>query len=322
MKAMRVEEFGGPGKLRLVELPEPQAGPGQLVVQVEAAGVNFIDVYHRTGLYPNPLPLVLGQEGAGRVTAVGAGVTRFREGDRVAWANLPGSYSERVLLPAERVVAVPAGLDLRSAAAVMLQGMTAHYLCTDTYPLAPGRTCLVHAAAGGVGLLLVQMAKARGARVLGTVGSPEKARLAREAGADETILYDQEDFREAVKRHTGGRGVDVVYDSVGRSTWEGSLDSLAPRGMLVFFGNASGPVPPIEPLLLTRKGSLFLTRPSLGHYVADRASLEARAAAVLGAVQDGSLAVRVDRSFPLAQAAEAHRALEARETTGKLLLLP
>ena len=322
MKAIRVEEFGGPGKLRLVELPEPQAAPGQLVVQVEAAGVNFIDVYHRTGLYPNPLPLVLGQEGAGRVTAVGAGVTGFREGDRVAWANLPGSYAERVLLPAERVVAVPAGLDQRSAAAVMLQGMTAHYLCTDTYPLAPGRTCLVHAAAGGVGLLLVQMAKARGARVLGTVGSPEKARLAREAGADETILYDQEDFREAVKRHTGGRGVDVVYDSVGRSTWEGSLDSLAPRGMLVFFGNASGPVPPIEPLLLTRKGSLFLTRPSLGHYVADRASLEARAAAVLGAVLDGSLAVRVDRSFPLAQAAEAHRALEARETTGKLLLLP
>jgi len=322
MKAIRIDAFGGPENLRLVELPEPQPGAGQLLVEVEAAGVNFIDVYHRSGLYPNALPLVLGQEGAGRVVAVGAGATGFREGDRVAWANVPGGYAERALVPAERAVAVPAGSDLRTAAAVLLQGMTAHYLCTDTYPLGPGRSCLVHAAAGGVGLLLVQLAKARGARVLGTVGNPEKARLAREAGADETILYAQEDFLEAVKRLTAGRGVDVVYDSIGKSTWQRSLDSLALRGMLVCFGNASGPVPPIDPLLLMRKGSLFLTRPSLGHYVADRASLEARAGAVLRAVADGSLKVRVDRVFPLAEAAAAHRALEARETTGKLLLLP
>jgi NADPH2:quinone reductase len=322
MKAIRIEAFGGPEVLRLVELPEPEPGRGQLLVAVEAAGVNFIDVYHRTGLYPSPLPLVPGQEGAGRVVGLGAGVTAFREGDRVAWANVPGGYAERALVPAERAVALPAGGDARTAAAVLLQGMTAHYLCTDTYPLGPDRTCLVHAAAGGVGLLLVQMAKARGARVLATVGSPKKAALAREAGADETILYAQEDFLEAVKRLTAGCGVDVVYDSVGRSTWERSLDSLAPRGLLVLYGNASGPVPPIDPLALARKGSLFLTRPTLIHYVADRASLEARAGAVLGAAADGSLKVRIDRVFPLAEAAAAHRALEARETTGKLLLLP
>jgi NADPH2:quinone reductase len=292
------------------------------VARVEAAGLNFIDVYHRTGLYPNPLPLVPGMEGAGIVAAVGPGVTGWREGDRVAWTGILGSYAERVLLPADRAVALPAGVDTRTAAALMLQGMTAQYLSTSTFPLAPGHTCLVHAAAGGVGLLLVQMAKRRGARVIGTVGTEAKAALAREAGADEVVVYTQEDFLEAVKRLTGGRGVDVVYDSVGKTTAEKSLDCLVPRGMVVFYGNASGPVPPIDPLVLSRKGSLFLTRPTLLHYIADRASLEARAADVLGEAAAGRLEVRIDRTFPLAEAADAHRALEGRQTTGKVLLVP
>ena len=322
MKAIRIEGFGGPDALRLVDVPVPSAGPGQIVVRVEAAGVNFIDVYHRTGLYPNPLPLVPGMEGAGVVAGVGPGVSLFREGDRVAWANVLGSYAEHVLLAAERAVAVPPGLRADTAAAAMLQGMTAHYLCTSTFPLKQGHTCLVHAAAGGVGLLLVQMAKRRGARVIGTVGTEAKAVLAREAGADEVILYAQQDFLEEVKRLTGGRGVDVVYDSVGKTTAEKSLDCLVPRGMMVFYGNASGPVPPIDPLVLSRKGSLFLTRPSLVHYIADRASLEARAADVLGDAAAGRLKVRIDRIYPLAEAAEAHRALEGRQTTGKVLLVP
>jgi NADPH2:quinone reductase len=322
MKAIRIEGFGGPDALRLVDVPVPPAGPGQIVVRVEAAGVNFIDVYHRTGLYPNPLPLVPGMEGAGVVAAVGPGVSLFREGDRVAWANVLGSYAEHVLLAADRAVAVPPGLRADTAAAAMLQGMTAQYLCTSTYPLKKGDTCLVHAAAGGVGLLLVQMAKRRGARVIGTVGTEAKAVLARGAGADEIILYAQEDFLEEVKRLTGGRGVDVVYDSVGKTTAEKSLDCLVPRGMMVFYGNASGPVPPIDPLVLSRKGSLFLTRPSLVHYISDRASLEARAADVLGDAAAGRLKVRIDRIYPLAEAAEAHRALEGRQTTGKVLLVP
>jgi len=322
MRAIRIEGFGGPDALRLADVPVPSAGPGQLVARVEAAGLNFIDVYHRTGLYPNPLPLVPGMEGAGIVAAVGPGVTGWREGDRVAWSGILGSYAERVLLPADRAVALPAGVDTRTAAALMLQGMTAQYLSTSTFPLAPGHTCLVHAAAGGVGLLLVQMAKRRGARVIGTVGTEAKAALAREAGADEIVVYTQEDFLEAVKRLTGGRGVDVVYDSVGKTTAEKSLDCLVPRGMVVFYGNASGPVPPIDPLALSRKGSLFLTRPNLVHYVADRASLEARAADVLGEAASGRLKVRIDRTYPLADAAEAHRALEGRQTTGKVLLIP
>ena len=322
MKAIRIESFGGPDVLRLADVPVPSAGPGQIVVRVEAAGVNFIDVYHRTGLYPNPLPLVPGMEGAGVVAAVGPGASLFREGDRVAWANVLGSYAEHVLLAADRAVAVPPGLRADTAAAAMLQGMTAHYLCTSTFPLAKGHTCLVHAAAGGVGLLLVQMAKGRGARVIGTVGTEAKAVLAREAGADEVVLYTQEDFLDAVKRLTGGRGVEVVYDSVGKTTAEKSLDCLVPRGMMVFYGNASGPVPPIDPLVLSRKGSLFLTRPSLVHYIADRASLEARAADVLGDAAAGRLKVRIDRIYPLAEAAEAHRALEGRQTTGKVLLVP
>ncbi len=322
MKAIQIEGFGGPDVLHLSELPVPSPGPGQIVARVEAAGVNFIDVYHRTGLYANPLPLVPGMEGAGVVTAVGPGVSLLREGTRVAWANVLGSYAEHALLPADRVVAVAPGLPARTVAAAMLQGMTAHYLCTSTFALKRGDTCLVHAAAGGVGLLLVQMAKRRGARVIGTVGTEAKAALAREAGADEVILYTQEDFLVAVLRLTGGRGVEVVYDSVGKTTAERSLDCLAPRGMAVFYGNASGPVPPVDPLVLSRKGSLFLTRPTLAHYIADRASLEARAADVLGDAASGRLQVRIDRTYPLAEAGEAHRALEGRQTTGKVLLVP
>jgi NADPH2:quinone reductase len=322
MKAIRIEAYGGPEVLRYVELPDPQPGAGQLRVRVEAAGVNFIDVYHRTGLYPGSLPLVLGQEGAGVVDGIGPGVSGFREGDRVGWASVPGGYAERALVPAERAVALPEGVDSRTAAALLLQGMTAHYLATSTYPLKPGDTCLVHAAAGGVGLLLLQMAKRRGARVLGTVSTAEKAALAREAGADAVILYTQEDFVQAVKRLTGGRGVEVVYDSVGKATAEKGFDCLVPRGMMVVYGNSSGPMPPIDPLVLSRKGSLFLTRPTLHHYTADRASLEARAGEVLGDAASGRLKVRIDRTYPLAEAAEAHRALEGRRTTGKLLLLP
>jgi NADPH2:quinone reductase len=322
MKAVRIDTFGGPEVLQLVDLPDPTPGPGQLLVQVEAAGVNFIDVYHRTGLYPNPLPVIPGLEGAGIVEVVGPDTSGFREGDRIAWSSVLGSYADRLLLPATRAVLVPRGVDTRTAAALMLQGMTAQYLVTATFPLKAGHTCLVHAAAGGVGLLLVQMARQRGARVFGTVSTEEKAILARRAGADEVILYTREDFLEAVKRLTGSAGVDVVYDSVGRTTFEKSLDCLKPLGMIVFFGNSSGPVPPIDPLALSRKGSLFLTRPNLLHYIADRASLEARAGDVLGAVAAGRLAVRIDRTFPLSEAAAAHRALQGRQTAGKLLLVP
>ncbi|HZO08044.1 MAG TPA: quinone oxidoreductase [Myxococcota bacterium] len=322
MRAIRIEAFGGPEVLRLADVPEPVPGNGEIVVRCEASGINYLDTYHRTGLYPNPLPFVPGMEGAGVVTAVGPEVTLFRVGDRVAWTSAIGSYAASVKMPAEKAVAVPEGVELRTAAAVMLQGMTAHYLTASTFPLAKGHTCLVHAAAGGVGLLLVQMAKQRGARVIGTVGSEAKAALARAAGADELILYRSEDFLAAVKRLTNGRGVDVVYDGVGKETAPKSLDCLALRGMMVFFGNASGPVGPIDPLVLSQKGSLFLTRPTLFHYVADRASLEARAADVLGQVAAKRLDVRIDRSFPLAEAASAHQALESRQTTGKLLLVP
>jgi NADPH2:quinone reductase len=322
MRAIRVESFGGPEVLRLQEVPDPAPGPGQLLVRVEAAGLNFIDVYHRTGLYPNPLPFTPGLEGAGLVVAVGPDASGFREGERVAWTSALGTYAERVLVPAAQAVRVPEGVETRVAAAAMLQGMTAHYLSTSTYPLKPGDACVVHAAAGGVGLLLVQMAKQRGARVFATVSSGEKAALARGAGADEAILYTHEDFLAAVKRLTDGRGVQVVYDSVGQATYEKSLDCLMPRGMLVLYGQSSGPVPPINPLLLSQKGSLFLTRPVLFHYVADRASLEARAGEVLGGIAAGRLKLRIDRTYPLAAAAEAHRALESRATTGKVLILP
>ncbi len=322
MKAIRVTSFGGPEVLRLEDVPIPAPGPGQVLVKVEAAGLNFIDVYHRTGLYANPLPFTPGPEGAGAVAALGPGVSGFRPGDRVAWASGLGSYAEQVVVPAAHLVLVPSGVDTRTAAALMLQGMTAHYLSESTYPLKAGDTCLVHAAAGGVGLLLVQMAKRRGARVFGTVSTDEKAALARGAGADEVIRYTQQDFLAEVKRLTEGRGVQVVYDSVGQATFDKSLDCLAPRGILVLFGQSSGPVPSFNPSLLAAKGSLFLTRPTLFHYVADRASLEARAGAVLGAAASGRLTVRIERTFPLAEAAEAHRTLEGRKTTGKVLLLP
>jgi NADPH2:quinone reductase len=322
MKAIRVVSHGGPEVLQLADLPDPSPGSGQLLVRVEAAGLNFIDTYHRTGLYPIPLPFTLGLEGAGVVAGLGPGVTGFREGDRVAWTRAQGSNAEMVLVPVDQAVAIPEGVDTRTAAAVLLQGLTAQYLCTDTYPLGSGDTCLVHAAAGGVGLLLVQMAKEKGARVFGTVSTEEKAALAREAGADEVILYTREDFLEAVKRFTEGQGVNVVYDSVGKTTAEKSLDCLAPRGMMVFYGNSSGPAPPIDPLTLTQKGSLFLTRPTLFHYIADRASLETQASEVLGRVASGRLKVRIGRTCPLAGTADAHRALEGRETTGKVLLLP
>ncbi len=322
MKAIRIEAFGGPEVLRPLEVSDPQPARGQLLVRVEAAGVNYIDVYQRSGFYPNPLPFTLGLEGAGVVEEVGSGVRGVAVGDRVAWANVPASYAERALVPAESAVAVPEALELPLAAALMLQGMTAQYLCTSTYPLRAGETCLVHAAAGGVGLLLVQLAKKRGARVIGTVSTEEKARLAREAGADDVVQYTREDFLDAVRHLTQGRGVQVVYDSVGKTTAEKSLDCLAPRGMMVFFGNASGPAPAIDPLTLSRKGSLFLTRPTLAHYIPDRASLEARATEVLGDAASGRLKVRIDRSYPLAQAGEAHRVLEARQTAGKVLLTP
>jgi NADPH2:quinone reductase len=322
MKAIRVEVHGGPEVLELADLPDPAPGPGELRVRVEAAGLNFIDVYHRTGLYPNPLPFTPGLEGAGVVTGVGEGVSVFQEGDRVAWTRALGSYAESALVPQDQAIAIPPGVETRDAAAVMLQGLTAHYLCSSTYPLESGDTCLIHAAAGGVGLLLVQMAKEAGARVFGTVSTEEKAALAREAGADEVILYNQEDFLEAVRRLTDGKGVNVVYDGVGKATAEKSLDCLAPRGMMVFFGNASGPVDPIDPLILSQKGSLFLTRPVLFHYIADRVSLERRSADVLNGVAAGELQVRIGATFPLADAAEAHRALEGRKTTGKVLLLP
>jgi NADPH:quinone reductase len=322
MKAIRVTSFGGPEVLRLEEVPTPAPGAGQALVRVEAAGLNYIDVYHRTGLYPNPLPFTPGPEGSGDVVEVGTGVEGLRAGDRVAWASGLGSYAEQAVVPASQLVRVPAGLDARTVAAVMLQGMTAHYLTESTYPLKAGDPCLVHAAAGGVGLLLVQMAKARGARVFGTTSTEEKAGRARAAGADEVILYTERDFLAEVKRLTDGRGLQVVYDSVGQTTFEKSLDCLAPRGMMVLFGQSSGPVPPLNPAILAQKGSLFLTRPSLFHYVSDRKSLETRASAVLDAVASGRLDVRPPLTFPLADAALAHRALEGRRTTGKVVLLP
>jgi NADPH2:quinone reductase len=322
MKAIRVHAPGGLEALQLDEVLVPTPKPGEALVRLAAAGVNFIDVYQRTGFYPLPTPFTLGQEAAGTVEAVGDGVTLARPGERVAWTGVMGSYAEYAVAPAERLVSVPDGVTLEQAAAVLLQGMTAHYLATTTFPLQAGRTCVVHAAAGGVGLLLCRIAKLRGARVIGTTSTEEKAQLARQAGADDVVLYSTNDLAADVKRLTGGRGVDVVYDSVGRTTWEASLRSLAPRGMLVLFGQSSGAVPPVDPLLLSRSGSLFLTRPMLAHYTATREELLARARDVLGWVREGRLTVRVHRSYPLADAAAAHRDLESRRTAGKLLLVP
>jgi NADPH2:quinone reductase len=322
VKAIRVRAVGGPEAMLFEDVADPAPQAGEAVVRVEVAGVNFIDVYHRSGLYKVPLPVTLGQEGAGTVEAVASGVSSVKPGDRVAWAGVGGSYAQKAAVPAQKLVVLPAGVSPRDGAAAMLQGMTAHYLATSTYPLKPGDTCLVHAAAGGVGLLLCQIAKMRGARVIGTAGSEEKTKLARGAGADETIDYAKQDFEAEVKRLTGGKGVQVVYDGVGKSVFEKSLNCLAPRGMMVTFGNASGPVPPVEPLTLSQKGSLYLTRPTLWHYIATREDLEARAGDVLGWIASGKLKIRIGAEFPLVNAADAHRALEGRKTTGKVLLLP
>ncbi len=322
MKAIQVKQVGGPEAMELVDLPVPQPKANEAVVKVAAAGVNFIDVYNREGRYKAPLPFVLGQEGAGTVTAVGAEVKTFKVGDRVAWTSVLGSYAEYAAVPADRLVTVPRGVSDQQAAAAMLQGMTAHYLSHDTYALKRGETALIHAAAGGVGLLLVQMAHNIGARVIGTVSTEEKAKLGREAGADEVILYTQSDFEAETKRLTGGKGVDVVYDSVGKTTFDKSLNILRPRGMMALFGGSSGAVPPFDPIVLTQKGSLFLTRPSLGNYIATREELVARSGAVFGMIAKGKLKLRIEHTYPLAEAQRAHRDLEGRKTTGKLLLIP
>lgn len=322
MKAIRIHATGGPEKLQLDDVPLPAPGAGEVRLRVEAAGLNFVDIYQRTGLYKIALPYTLGLEAAGIITAIGPGVTDFQVGDRVATARASGAYAEEAIAPAAQLVPLQAGVSVQIGAALLLQGFTAHALACDTFPLKPGDVALVHAAAGGVGLLLTQIAKKRGARVLACVGSEAKVVLAREAGADEVIVTAHEPFAAAARRLTGGRGVDVVYDSIGKDTFEGSLDSLRPRGMFVSYGNASGPVPAFSPLVLTQKGSLFFTRPSYGHYIATLAELRARAADLLGWVADGSLRVRIGATFPLAAAADAHRALESRTTTGKVLLLP
>ena len=322
MKAIRIHAPGGPEVMRLEDVPEPRAAPGEIVVRLEAIGINFIEVYQRTGQYPMQYPYTPGTEGAGIVTAVGDGVTQVRVGDRVASEQFVGAYAELTKTQVEKVVRLPDGISARVGAAVMLQGLTAHYLVTSTYALQRGDRCLVHAAAGGVGLLLCQMAHRRGAWIAGTTSTPEKAALARNAGADEVILYTQQDFVAEVKRLTGGAGLQVVYDSVGKTTFDGSLDCLARRGMMVLFGQSSGAVPPLDPQILNRKGSLFLTRPRLAHYVATPEELSGRAAELLGWIEAGWLDVHIDRAVPLADAGAAHTALESRQTVGKVLLTP
>ena len=322
MKAIQVSQPGGPEALELVDLPVPQPKHNEVVVKVAAAGVNNIDVYLRDGRYKAPLPLVAGQEGAGAVTAVGSEVKAVKIGDRVAWSGILGSYAEYVAAPIEGLVPIPPGVTDQDAAAAMLQGMTAHYLCYDTYALKKGETVLIHAAAGGVGLLLVQMAHHLGARVIGTVSTEEKGRLAREAGADELIVYTKVDFEAETRRLTAGKGVDVVYDGVGKATFEKSLNVLRPRGMLVLYGASSGPVPPVDPMTLSQKGSLYMARTDLAHFTATREELLQRSGAVFGMIAAGKLKLRIAHTYPLAQAQQAHRDLEARHTTGKLLLIP
>ncbi len=322
MKAIRVHSPGGPEALRYEDVPQPSPAAGDVLVKVEAAGVNYIDVYQRTGMYKVATPFTLGQEAAGVVTAVGPGVSDPKPGDRVAYTSILGAYAEYAVVPADRVVVLPDGVTTRQAAAAMVQGMTAHYLACTTYPLKAGDTCLVHAAAGGVGLLLCQIASRRGARVIGTVSTREKAALARDAGARDVILYTEQDFEAEAKRLTNGLGLQVVYDSVGKTTFEKGLSCLARRGMMVLYGQSSGPVGSFDPQVLNQKGSLFLTRPTIAHYIATRAELVARAGEVLAWVKSGTLKLRIEHEFSLAEAAEAHRALEARKTTGKLLLIP
>lgn len=322
MKAIRVHTPGGVEALRYEDVAIPTPKQGEVLVKIEGIGINFIDIYIRSGLYKNPLPLTLGQEAAGVVEAVGSDVSTVKAGDRVAYSGTPGSYAEYAVVPAARLVKIPDGLDAKDAAAAMLQGMTAHYLAHTTYPLKSGDTALVHAAAGGVGLLLVQMAKKCGARVFGTVSTDDKAKLAKEAGADEVILYTQQDFEVEVKRLTDGRGVQVVYDSVAKTTFEKSLNSLAPRGYMVLYGQSSGPVPAFDLAQLGAKGSLFITRPSLAHYTLTRDELLQRSGDVLGWIRSGQLKLRIEQTFPLKDAGEAQRRLESRQSTGKLLLVP
>ena len=319
MRAIRIHSHGGPEVLILEEIPIPEIAPGEVLIRVRAAGVNYLDVYQRSGLYKISLPFTPGMEGAGVVEKAAAG-TALKPGERVAWTQHPGAFADYATVPAWKVAAVPDTIDDRSAAAALLQGMTAQYLCETTYPIRPGETALVHAGAGGVGLLLIQLLKEKGATVYTTVSTDEKAALARTAGADETILYNKTDFADAVRNFTGGKGVHVVYDSVGKTTYEGSLNALRPLGMLVLFGQSSGPVPPIDPLVLTQKGSLFLTRPSLAHHVADAASFKERATKVLNWVAAGTLKLRIGHVYPMTEIAQAYRDLEGRMTTGKLLI--
>ena len=322
MKAIRIHAPGGPEALKYDDVPEPVPGAGQAAVRLGACGVNYIDVYFRSGQYKAAMPLTIGLEGAGTVTAVGSGVSDVKVGDRVAWTGVPASYAQVTVAPADRLVKLPERLSFKDGAAAMLQGLTAHYLVTSTYPLKKGDVCVVHAAAGGVGLLLCQMAKMRGATVIGTVSTDEKAALAKAAGADHTILYTKVDFEAEVKRLTGGVGAHVIYDGVGASTFDKGLNCLRPRGMMALFGQASGPVPPLDLQIINTRGSLFVTRPSLNHHIATREELMERSNDVLGWIRDGKLKLRLEHEFPLAQAAEAHRALEGRHTTGKILLIP
>jgi NADPH:quinone reductase len=322
MKAIQVQKNGGPEVLTLVDIPAPRPKPNEAVVKISAAGINFIDVYIRDGHYPSTLPFIIGQEGSGIVSEVGADVKTFKPGDRVAYTGIRGSYAEYAAVPADRLVLLPPGITEQQAAAAMLQGITAHYLVHDTYPLKKGETALIHAAAGGVGLLLVQMAKNIGARVIATVGTQEKAKLAREAGADDVILYAQQDFEVETKRLTDGKGVHVVYDGVGKTTFDKDLEVLLPRGYLLLFGASSGPVPPFDLAKLAQKGSLFVTRPTIVHYIAAHEELQKRATDVLSMIATGKIKLRIEHIYPLKEAQQAHRDLEARKTTGKLLLIP
>jgi NADPH2:quinone reductase len=322
MKLIQISKTGGPEEMVLVDAPVPTPGPNQALIKVGAAGVNFIDVYFRIGLYKADLPFTPGNEGAGTIEAVGPGVTDFVPGDRVAWGMFRGSYAEYVVVPTSQLVKLPEEVDFKTGAAALLQGMTAHYLSHSSFPLKAGDKCLVHAAAGGAGRLLVQMAKMRGATVYGTAGTDEKAAIAKSGGADEVIVYTRQDFVAEVKNLTGGKGVDVVYDSVGASTFLKGLDIIRPRGMMVLFGQSSGAVPPFDPSLLNQKGSLFMTRPSLAHHCLTREELTWRAGDVLGWIAAGKLELRIDKTYPLADAAQAHRDLEGRKTAGKLLLVP